>query len=338
MSQSHCSPLAVHRIFQSLLSEPTRSNSFQKLAESPRTPHSHLTSPPAKHTIRYIENDQNNRREKYDGRRWRLACTWDVYACTNLAGSRQLCSKHNAIRLNKVLPKNKKRKSLSTNLSLPIISHSNGKNNNYNDGNDDDDDIQILEEFCKNSTTRHCMNSTVKSELTDFNVFSVENLDNTDFQVGVKSEPRFSTSYCTTSKDVEYVSSTTRANGLNIGELVSKHIPPLTDFEEEYVAARLMERIPRTCPMLDGQLFVHNEAILVVHKNYRIKMDSIAPEYFYDFLLRHPRVALHYKNWFLLCKMSPPTTGCLIDTKVWTLSMIVRGSMTSDDMIDECDG
>lgn len=66
-------------------------------------------------------------------------------------------------------------------------------------------------------------------------------------------------------------------------------------------------------------------------------MDVIAPEYFYDFLLRHPHVALHYKNWFTRCKPVPPSTGCPIDTKVWSLSMIVRGSLTSDQMIDECE-
>jgi hypothetical protein len=66
-------------------------------------------------------------------------------------------------------------------------------------------------------------------------------------------------------------------------------------------------------------------------------MDTISPDYFYDFLLRHPAVAIHYKNWFLRCKLLPPTTGCPIDTKVWSLSMIVRGAMTANNMIDECD-
>jgi hypothetical protein len=64
-------------------------------------------------------------------------------------------------------------------------------------------------------------------------------------------------------------------------------------------------------------------------------MDTVAPEYFFDFLLRHPRVALHYSNWFIRCKPVPPTTGCPIDTKVWTLSMIVRGAMAADNMNDE---
>ena len=68
--------------------------------------------------------------------------------------------------------------------------------------------------------------------------------------------------------------------------------------------------------------------------NHLFQMDTIAPEYFYDFLLRHPRVALYYNNWFLRCKPVPPMTGCLIDTKVWTLSMIVRGATATESMID----
>jgi hypothetical protein len=76
----------------------------------------------------------------------------------------------------------------------------------------------------------------------------------------------------TTTNDIEYISSKTRSNGLNIAELISKNIPPLTDFEEEYLAARLMQKFPTTCLMLDAQLFLHNEAIAVVKQNYRLKV------------------------------------------------------------------
>ena len=66
-------------------------------------------------------------------------------------------------------------------------------------------------------------------------------------------------------------------------------------------------------------------------------MDTIAPEYFYDFLLRHPRVAIRFDRWFMRCKPLPPTTGCPIDIKVWTLAMMVRGVSGTDSMIDECE-
>lgn len=55
-------------------------------------------------------------------------------------------------------------------------------------------------------------------------------------------------------------------------------------------------------------------------------MDTITPEYFYDFLLRHPRVSLHFQHWFNRCKPCLPTSGCPIDTKLWTISMMILGS------------
>ncbi|CAF2349527.1 unnamed protein product [Rotaria sp. Silwood2] len=251
MNPSNCSPLLVQKMFQSLLSSTTSpispTSSHQKLAAA--TTSQPLTSPPSKNSIRYIENDQNGRREKYDGHRWRLACTWNTYECTNIAYSNQLCNKHNALRRNKELPK-RKRKPLLTHTSLPIMNQYNA-----NDEHDDDNDLEILEEYCKNPTNRCSLSSNIKSETHEFNIFSVENINDGNIFDTIKSEP---------------------------------------------------------------------------------KMDTVAPEYFYDFLLRHPQVTLHYGNWFLRCKPIPPTTGCLIDTKVWTLSMTVRGAMTSDSMTDEC--
>ena len=53
---------------------------------------------------------------------------------------------------------------------------------------------------------------------------------------------------------------------------MSKNIPPLTDFEEEFLATRLMQKIPTNSSMLDAQLCLHHEAIAVVQKNYRLKV------------------------------------------------------------------
>ncbi|CAF0802863.1 unnamed protein product [Adineta ricciae] len=342
LTTTTCSPVMVDQIFRSLLQNNPRSDNVRMTTSETRPP---LTSPPAKNTIRFIENDQNNRREKYDGYRWRLVCTWNIYDCTNLAGTRQLCGKHNAMQRHKEVPK-KKRPPLLTTISLPVGNH---LGNLYNQKNmlhqkenpaySDDDDIQIIEEFCKKPAIRHSTNTHVKLETADFNVFSVDHVDEADTRLNVKPEPTTSSAHRpSSSTDIEYLSSTTRSNGLNISELIAKKIPPLTDFEEEYIASRLMEKFATTCPMLDAQLFLQDEAVNVVKKNYRLKMDAVAPEYFYDFLLRHPRVALHFNNWFLTCKAVPPTTGCPVDTKVWTLSMIVRGALAADRIIDEHDG
>ena len=65
------------------------------------------------------------------------------------------------------------------------------------------------------------------------------------------------------------------------------------------------------------------------------QMDTVSSEYFYDYLLRYPRVALHYSNWFSTCKPSPPSTGSPIDMKMWSLAMIVRGSTMMKRMDDD---
>ena len=107
-------PCAIRAIFHELL----------KPAESPLP----LIMAPTRNSIRYIENDPEQRREKYDGSRWRLACTWNRTECNNLAYAYQLCSKHNDIRRNK-LPR-PKMKPTPYPLPMPI-----------------DDDIQIIREY-----------------------------------------------------------------------------------------------------------------------------------------------------------------------------------------------
>lgn len=109
----------VGEIFRSLLLNPSASSSHQYLSPS-TTPEPLLAQPPAKHSLRFIENDPKKRREKYDGCRWRAVCFWNVDQCTNLAGfSDDLCYKHHAFKLNKP-PRQRNRKQLLSRASLPI--------------------------------------------------------------------------------------------------------------------------------------------------------------------------------------------------------------------------
>jgi len=59
---------------------------------------------------------------------------------------------------------------------------------------------------------------------------------------------------------------------LNIRELISKNIPPLTSFEEIYLGNLLMYKCPRTCSMLDAQLYFDEEAIQIIKKNYQVQV------------------------------------------------------------------
>lgn len=144
--------------------------------------------------------------------------------------------------------------------------------------------------------------------------------------------------------DIEFLGSKTRLLTINVIESIKRQIPPLTEFEEEYLSTFMIQTLPSTCSLIDAQLYLHEEAIRLILKNYRLKvrsnlfliilwmdrsliqMDTIAPDYFYDFLLRHPRVPLHFKHWFGNCKPIIPCTGSSIDTKIWTLSMMIRGN------------
>ena len=55
-------------------------------------------------------------------------------------------------------------------------------------------------------------------------------------------------------------------------------------------------------------------------------MTSIAPDYFYDFLIRYPHIAIHYRHWFVHCDPQPPSNGNPQDMKFWTLAMMIRGT------------
>jgi hypothetical protein len=92
---------------------------FRVLLEAPIPVPTSSNLLPLKNAIRSIENDPHQRREKFDGNRWRLACTWNLHECTNLAYAYQLCTKHNAERKNKQR-KYTKRTCLTTSASLPI--------------------------------------------------------------------------------------------------------------------------------------------------------------------------------------------------------------------------
>jgi hypothetical protein len=57
-----------------------------------------------------------------------------------------------------------------------------------------------------------------------------------------------------------------------ITELISKNIPPLTSFEEIYLGNLLMDKCPRTCSMIDAQLYFYEEVTKVIKKNYQVQV------------------------------------------------------------------
>ena len=69
----------------------------------------------------------------------------------------------------------------------------------------------------------------------------------------------------------------------------------------------------------------------IIYDNYsqRVLLENLSSEWFYDFLLRHPRVPLHFQSWFSSIPSSLPTTDQIIDIKIWELGLITRSTSSS---------
>jgi hypothetical protein len=69
----------------------------------------------------------------------------------------------------------------------------------------------------------------------------------------------------------------------------------------------------------------------IVMDNYAHQFSSlnITSEWFYDFLLRHPRVPIHFQSWFASIKSTIPLSDQLFDIKMWELGLITRSIIPS---------
>ncbi|CAF3494672.1 unnamed protein product, partial [Rotaria sp. Silwood2] len=69
----------------------------------------------------------------------------------------------------------------------------------------------------------------------------------------------------------------------------------------------------------------------IVMDNYAHQFSSmnITPEWFYDFLLRNPRVPIHFQTWFSSIKATIPSSDQLIDIKIWELGLVTRSIIPS---------
>jgi hypothetical protein len=69
----------------------------------------------------------------------------------------------------------------------------------------------------------------------------------------------------------------------------------------------------------------------IVTDNYSQQFSSIniSSEWFYDFLLRNPRVPIHFQSWFYSIKAIIPSSDQLIDIKMWQLGLVTRSVMPS---------
>lgn len=108
-------------------------------------------------------------------------------------------------------------------------------------------------------------------------------------------------------------------------------IPPLTRTEEKSLANEMIMQLPSDVTSSMAEQWTHHRACEIVFDNYsqRLLSNQISPEWFYDFLLRNPRVPMHFHVWFSSFPSHLPTTDQLLEIKKWELGLISRSISTS---------
>ncbi|UJR21678.1 hypothetical protein I4U23_024755 [Adineta vaga] len=274
--------------------------------------------------IRYIKNDQNNHREKYNGWHWKLVCTWNQSICQNFAVKNKLCQRNNQLIQTQI----QKSKLLALSFTSLITSTQIKKK------------AESVIMPTQDQRTFADINDQNKSHNSHFKQFLIVSDDddddddnNNDTMLSDEILPEIQMPIpdrVTRSSQTDSLSFEGCISELNIKELISKNIPPLTDFEEIYIATLLMEKFPPSCSIQDAQIYLHQKVIEIINRNYGIQMQTIAPHYIYDFLIRHPLIAIRYKRWFSSCESALSLSGSSIDTKKWVLSAMIKGALISD--------
>lgn len=116
-----------------------------------------------------------------------------------------------------------------------------------------------------------------------------------------------------------------------VTESIRLGLPPLTRTEEKSLANELIIQLPTDASLSMAEHLARRRACDIVMDNYSQNLPSIniTFEWFYDFLLRNPRVPIHFQSWFSSIKPTMPSTDLLIDIKIWELGLITRSIIPS---------
>ena len=108
-------------------------------------------------------------------------------------------------------------------------------------------------------------------------------------------------------------------------------LPTLTRTEEKALAQELISQLPADASFNIGEQWARRRACEIVHDNYsqRLLPTQIVLEWFYDYLLRNPRVPIHFQSWFSGIKNILPTSDHLLEIKVWELGLVTRSMLSS---------
>jgi hypothetical protein len=69
--------------------------------------------------------------------------------------------------------------------------------------------------------------------------------------------------------------------------------------------------------------------IVLDNYSHKLLFGNISSEWFYDFLLRNPRIPIHFQSWFSSVKSSFPSSDQLMDIKMWELGLVTRSIISS---------
>jgi hypothetical protein len=106
-------------------------------------------------------------------------------------------------------------------------------------------------------------------------------------------------------------------------------LPPLTRTEEKSLACELIAQLPINSSFAAGEKWAQQRACEIIRDNYShtIMPIQISNEWFYDFLLRNPRLPIHFRGWFAMSDSSLPSSEHLIDIKMWELKLIAHSAV-----------
>ena len=116
-----------------------------------------------------------------------------------------------------------------------------------------------------------------------------------------------------------------------LNEYLRPSVLSLTRTEERSLANELITLLPVDISLMLAEQWACRRAREIMMDNYSHQFSTIeiAPDWFYDFLLRNPRVPIHFQSWFGSVKPTIPTTEVLVDIKIWELGLITRSVFPS---------
>ncbi|CAF0720659.1 unnamed protein product [Adineta ricciae] len=303
--------------------------------------HSLLHARPLKNTIRV---NSRGIRFKFDGKQWRPLCqSIDGCECRNLAFRSSLCQKHfykahlyKRTYAHKIFPSLKAQQ-------IASASHKHSLSNEYERSSpqeekqvrvqskdvyhEDENSIEVIEYHGGLTSKPELVHSQ-----SHHTYFSIDDDAQTAVYTSVKSEFE-PMSYNGRMEDT--VPSSESPNAASQIPKLAESIHPgtltLTRTEEKSLANEIIARLPADVSLAVGEQTARQRVCEIIFDNYaqNVPLENISTDWFYDFLLRNPRVPINFQSWFFSVQSTLPNSDQLIDIKAWELGLITRSFLSS---------